>query len=407
MPSTVTYPGVYLEEGDSGVHPIEGVPTSITAFVGWARKGPINKPTRILSFTDYERIFGGLWRFSAMSYAVQHFFLNGGSEALIVRVSAGKADRGLSRNSADANRILKGDAKKQTGLRSLGKAKNFNLLCLPPLVSVSPTGTLREADVQRWTWSAAARLCRERRAFFLIDPPQNWTVATAANGAEAYRAIARENGAIYFPRLRMADPLSKNSIATFAPCGAVAGVISRMDAARGVWKAPAGLEASLNGVTELSLALTEAENVILNPLGINCLRRFSGSAAAVVWGARTLADSDTPVPEWKYIPVRRTALYLEESIDRGTKWAVFEPNGEPLWAKIRLNVGAFLDNLFRQGAFQGATPNKAYFLKCDSTTTTQADINSGIVNIVIGFAPLKPAEFVVIRIQQTARQSDT
>ena len=154
------------------------------------------------------------------------------------------------------------------------------------------------------------------------------------------------------------------------------------------------------------MPLTDAENGELNPLGVNCLRTFP-AAGRVVWGARTLQGDDRLASEWKYVPVRRTALFIEESLYRGTQWVVFEPNDEPLWAQIRLNVGAFMQNLFRQGAFQGKTPAEAYFVKCDKETTTQNDINLGIVNIVVGFAPLKPAEFVVIKLQQIAGQIQT
>ena len=152
--------------------------------------------------------------------------------------------------------------------------------------------------------------------------------------------------------------------------------------------------------------MTDLENGLLNPLGINCLRHFP-VYGKVVWGARTLQGADGFASEWKYIPVRRTALFIEESLYRGTKWVVFEPNDEPLWAQIRLAAGAFMHNLFRQGAFQGRSPREAYFVKCDNETTTQNDINLGIVNIVVGFAPLKPAEFVVIKFQQMAGQIDT
>jgi phage tail sheath protein FI len=183
----------------------------------------------------------------------------------------------------------------------------------------------------------------------------------------------------------------------------VAGIFARTDANRGVWKAPAGQDATLTGVVQLSVPLTDPENGELNPLGVNCLRSFA-VIGPVVWGSRTLKGADQLASEWKYIPVRRTALFLEESLYRGTKWVVFEPNDAPLWAQIRLNVGAFMQNLFRQGAFQGTTAKEAYFVKCDSETTTQNDIDQGIVNIVVGFAPLKPAEFVVIQIQQLAGQ---
>src|SRR5262249_52846215 len=209
--------------------------------------------------------------------------------------------------------------------------------------------------------------------------------------------------ALFFPRLRQPNPKHDDQVEEFAPCGAVAGVFARTDAQRGVWKAPAGLDATLVGVPELSVALTDPENGELNPLGINCLRSMP-AAGRVVWGARTLRGDDGLADEWKYVPVRRLALFLEESLYRGTQWVVFEPNDEPLWAQIRLNLGAFMQNLFRQGAFQGRTPREAYFVKCDKETTTQNDINLGIVNIVVGFAPLKPAEFVIIRIQQMAGQ---
>jgi len=186
----------------------------------------------------------------------------------------------------------------------------------------------------------------------------------------------------------------------------VAGIFARTDTQRGVWKAPAGLDAVLNNVPALSVDLTDPENGELNQLGINCLR-VRIPAGRVVWGARTLQGDDRLASEWKYVPVRRTALFIEESLYRGTQWVVFEPNDEPLWAQIRLNVGAFMHNLFRQGAFQGTTPKDAYFVKCDKETTTQNDINLGIVNIIVGFAPLKPAEFVIIKLQQMAGQIET
>jgi phage tail sheath protein FI len=192
----------------------------------------------------------------------------------------------------------------------------------------------------------------------------------------------------------------------FPPAGAIAGVMARTDTERGVWKAPAGLDAGLSGVLELKAKLTDGENGILNPIAVNCLRTFP-AAGHVVWGARTLAGDDMLASEWKYVPVRRTALFLEESLFRGTQWVVFEPNDEQLWSQIRLNVGAFMQSLFRKGAFQGKTPREAYLVKCDAETTTQTDINLGVVNILVGFAPLKPAEFVIVQIQQLAGQIES
>jgi phage tail sheath protein FI len=227
-------------------------------------------------------------------------------------------------------------------------------------------------------------------------------VTASGSGVDSLN-LRDENATIFFPRLKMPDPLKENRLEEFVPCGAVAGVMARIATQRGVWKAPAGLEATLTGVRELSVKLTDGENGLLNPLGVNCLRNFP-VVGNVVWGARTLEGADRLASEWKYIPVRRLALFIEESLYRGTQWVVFEPNDEPLWAQIRLNVGAFMNNLFRQGAFKGSTPREAYFVKCDKETTTQNDINLGMVNILVGFAPLKPAEFVIIKLQQMAGQ---
>jgi phage tail sheath protein FI len=213
-----------------------------------------------------------------------------------------------------------------------------------------------------------------------------------------------DHAVVYFPRVKMPDSLKENRLGTFAPGGAIAGIIARTDAQRGVWKAPAGIEASFSGVREFTYKLTDGENGRLNPLGLNCLRSFR-AYGNIVWGARTLAGADQLASQWKYLPVRRIALYIEESLYRGLHWVVFEPNDESLWAQIRLNVGTFMQDLFRQGAFQGQTPRDAYLVKCDSETTTQSDIDKGIVNILVGFAPLKPAEFVFIQIQQLTKEA--
>jgi hypothetical protein len=250
-------------------------------------------------------------------------------------------------------------------------------------------------------------MCDRRRAFLLIDPPPNvTTVAGAVDWKSSQLAVVDPNGAAFFPRLRLADPRNQYQLRTFAPSGVVAGVYASTDAARGVWKAPAGIQATLSGVQGMVYKLSDPENGVLNPLGLNCFRTFP-VYGPVLWGARTLVGADALTSQWKYVPVRRTALFLEESLYRGTKWVVFEPNDEPLWAAIRLNVGSFMQTLFLQGAFQGQTPAQAYFVKCDSETTTQADIDQGIVNILVGFAPLQPAEFVVIKIEQLTGQAQS
>jgi hypothetical protein len=210
------------------------------------------------------------------------------------------------------------------------------------------------------------------------------------------------NAALYFPRIKQSDPTADGRVGTFPASGAVAGVIARTDASRGVWKAPAGLDAGLAGTADLAVRLTDAENGQLNPVGVNCLRSFPVTGR-VVWGARTLRGGDILADEYKYLSVRRLALYIEESLFRGTQWVVFQPNDEPLWAQIRLNVGAFMQNLFRQGAFQGTSPRDAYFVKCDAETTTPNDVNLGRVNVAVGFAAVRPAEYVILQIQQIAQ----
>ena len=522
MPVTPTYPGVYIQEIPSGVHTITGVATSIAAFVGRAARGPVNKPVTITSFGDFVRIFGGLWIGSRLGYAVNDFYQNGGTTAIIVRVvhsadatsasitlpgasftltaasegawgnalhavvdnnvsadvatsfglttadlfnltvrdfntqvtetyrnltvqdsprridrvleiestlvrtsgplttvptpnaapAAGKtvwtdpaANTAATANSgADGSLLAEGDIASPTleaakqGMYALYNTDIFNMLCIPPYLAGD--------DVDASLWGKAAAFCEARRAMLLVDPPTSWTtVAQAAAGVSSVGTNSA-NAAVFFPRIKEADSLTNNSLQAFVPCGAVAGIFARTDGQRGVWKAPAGTEARLVGPLDLALGMTDLENGLLNPHGINCLRNLP-AAGRVVWGSRTLQGDDRLASEWKYIPVRRMALFIEESLYRGTQWAVFEPNDEPLWAQLRLNVGAFMQTLFRQGAFQGQSPKDAYFVKCDKETTTQNDINLGIVNVVVGFAPLKPAEFVIISIQQMAGQIAT
>lgn len=285
---------------------------------------------------------------------------------------------------------LVGSPLAKTGMQALLDTDLFNLLVIPE--------TFDMTDAQAAAVIAsAADLCESRRAFYILDAPSGKTlpnIAAWANGVTQTR-----NAAVYFPPVRIVDPLDGLRPRAMPPSGTLAGVYARTDATRGVWKAPAGTDATLNGVIDLGLPISDLENGNLNPHGINVLRSFP-AYGRVVWGARTTRGSDAQADDYKYVPIRRLALFLEESLYRGTQWVVFEPNDEPLWAQIRLNLGVFMNGLFRQGAFQGSTPQEAYFVKCDKETTTQADRNLGIVNIEVGFAPLKPAEFVVITIQQ-------
>ena len=386
MPVRRTIPGVYVEEVSSGLRTISGVSTSVTAFVGVLKRGPLNRARRVVGFGEFDSIFGGLDADCELSYSVKQFFLNGGTEALIVRVAADDQATDLIGNQPD-----------KTGMFALDDVDLFNILCIPCMAALNANEAARLI-------TQASRYCEDRRAFLIVDIPDNVkTVAEMQNWIMDNAALRHRNAAVYFPRIMVADPLDANRLKARSASGTMAGVYAHTDSNRGVWKAPAGAQASLQGVQAFEHKLTHVENDVLNPLAVNALRVFPG-VGHVCWGARTLDGSDRRASEWKYIPVRRTALFIEESLLRGTQWAVFEPNDEPLWAQIRLNVGSFMQGLFRQGAFQGVSASQAYYVKCDRQTTTQADIDRGIVNIVVGFAAQKPAEFVVIRIQQIAGQ---
>jgi len=287
---------------------------------------------------------------------------------------------------------LIGSRGQKTGLYALEAVDLFNILVLP---NISDAGAL----------TAAIGYAEERRAFALLDLPETVTTLSGATGwLDSNGSLRHRNAAAYMPRLRAPDPLANNRLRSFANSGALAGIFARTDGTRGVWKAPAGTDATVRGAQGLDYLLTDAETGVINPKGLNALRSLP-AYGQVAWGARTLVGADEIASEWKYVPVRRLALFLEESLYRGTQWVVFEPNDEPLWSQIRLNIGAFMHTLFRQGAFQGKTPQEAYMVQCDSTTTTQDEINLGIVNINVGFAPLKPAEFVIIKLQQLAGQA--
>jgi hypothetical protein len=277
------------------------------------------------------------------------------------------------------------------GFTHLDNRADFSLLAVPGIGTETMVG-------------AGMAYCQKRplQNVFYVGEMDRYDDTPAE--AEAFRrALTKPNsyGAVYFPWIKALDPSGKSSEPILLPpSGYIAGLYARIDAKRGVWKAPAGTEASLNGAVGLALDLTDIEQGNLNRINVNCIRRFP-AAGIVSWGARTITSD----PEYKYIPVRRMAIMLRVSIYNGIQWAVFEPNDEELWSQLRLNIGSFMMTLFRQGAFQGSSPSQAFFVKCDSETTTQDDINLGIVNVLVGFAPLKPAEFVVVKISQKAGQS--
>jgi hypothetical protein len=225
--------------------------------------------------------------------------------------------------------------------------------------------------------------------------------ATTGFGGTPLNKAAGDFGAVYFPWIRAADPIGvgRNPQILLPPSGFVAGLYARIDNSRGVFKAPAGTEAGVAGALAVATDVSDTEQDQLNPIAVNVIRRVPGSGF-VVWGTRTIGSDAS----WRYIPVRRMAIFLRTSIYYGIQWAVFEPNDEPLWASLRLNIRAFMMTQFRAGAFQGGKPDDAFFVKCDSSTTTQQDIDNGVVNILVGFAPLKPAEFVVLKLSQKVNQ---
>lgn len=268
----------------------------------------------------------------------------------------------------------------------------FNLLCLPG-VTTAHTAPL----------STAQDYCRRQNAFLVIDPAPGLNPTQLRTSANLLRAQGAHS-AVYWPRLVTADSGPEG----FGPSGAIAGIMARTDASRGVWKAPAGLEAGIAGASGLTAPTNDDVSGALNPQGLNVLRTFPG-VGMVVWGARTLAGSDVLSSDSKYVPVRRLTDYISASLYLGTQFAVFEPNDPDLWAQLRLAVGGFMRGLFRQGAFQQSekhAESDSFFVICDSSTNPQTEIDNGRVNVVVGFAPLKPAEFVMITITQLSQAGE-
>jgi len=361
--SEFLFPGVYMEEVPSGQHAIEGVSTTTTAFLGRSDRGPIRTAAEVTTFLAHTRIFGRLDPRYELGHAVLAFFENGGERAWVVRVAGGES-------LAD-------------GLTALDVVKEFGLLCLPG-----------EMDVE--TLRLALAYAKRRGAFLIVDPP-GLELRSAVGLAHALADAGSAHGAIYYPPLHMGR--AGEGARVSAPSGSAAGIYARTDRSRGVWIAASGAEAVLLGGYRPAAALDDGQVSELQAAGVNCIRDLPG-LGPVLWGARTLQGGDPSGSEWKYVSVRRLSIYLEHSIDSGTQWAVFEPNDEPLWARVRVVVGAFMDALYRAGAFQGRTPSQAYFVHCDRQTMTQDDLDNGRLRVVVGFAPLKPAEFVRVEITQ-------
>jgi phage tail sheath protein FI len=359
----------------SDTHPIAGAPTGIAAFVGWAAQGPTDRAISVGSWSDFETQFGGFDPRFYLGYAVSHFFANGGQQAYVVRLPA------------DGN----GTAAVVAAVHLLDALPAVNLLAVP---GEADPGLVVELQAY----------CAGRKAFLIADSAADSTFATLRNGPDSRMTGANAiNSAFYFPWLKALDA-QQNVTRPFPPSGFVAGIYAATDAARGVWQAPAGITAPVTGALDPVVKLTDAENAVLNPLAVNCIRNFP-RFGDVVWGARTLAGSVQADSDWTYVPVRRLALFIEMSVLDGTKWAVFEPNDSPLWSKLNRSIGAFMQALFTQGAFQGRSAAESYFVQCDAQNNPPSSVDQGIVNITIGFAPVRPAEFIIIQIQQIAGQT--
>jgi hypothetical protein len=523
MPVTPTYPGIYIEEVPSSARTITAAATSVTVFVGYThpfKTRPTNwgRAVRLFSFTEYEREFGGLFASGVydrnLAYAVNAFFLNGGSDAYVVALRPqfrngaggviGGADATVGPQATAGGIVFTSLEPTETGQTQLnvtitpppgagpfdvadvtlaygsrvetfrrvrlgvattdpnhvetrlnresalvrvsapggGYPATFTAVNQQAIVFAPPAGFAttfsgadfapvfaQDSDLDKVSifnllvlpgisdnavLSAALAFAERKQAFVIVDPPANFgadasdplvpAIETYATGTLLPKSA---NGALYFPYLRAQDPLTGNPM-ELPPGGFVAGVYARTDTNRGVWKAPAGLETTVLGTTGVVARgrMTDPRQGVLNPLGVNALRDFPG-VGTVIFGARTLVTANPAFQQSRYVPVRRMTLFIEQTLYRNLGWVVFEPNDEPLWVAIRTSIETFLLGLFQQGAFQGTTPRQAFQVKCDATTTTQADIDNGIVNIVVAFAPLKPAEFVIVKIAHLAGQSQS
>ena len=368
-------PGVYANIKSSGNKPLESVGSSTAAFIGQAKIGPTNEAVLVTSWAQYEKLFGAFGESKYLSHAVYGFFANGGSKCFVCNVGAEQENQ----TAGDLTAAIMGEDKgpgKRTGVNTFSNISEISLVAAPGLTSKEIQGIIID------------HCDRLGDRFALLDSEEELTTGLD----QMYRAKASSNAAFYFPWVQVYDPVKKQNVYQ-PPTGFVAGLYSRVDSARGIHKAPAN--EALRGVNGLKYSLTKEEQTLLNPRGINLIRDF-GDEGIKVYGARTITDD----PEWKYINVRRLFLNVRQTIQKGTEWAVFEPNNESLWGSVRRNIGSYLKTLWKNEALVGATPEEAFYVICDKTNNTQETIDQGILNIDIGMAPVKPAEFINITIQQ-------
>jgi phage tail sheath protein FI len=369
--ATYTAPGVYVEETGSRAKAIEGVPTSVTAFIGPTLAAPARREEhpRLGSFAEFSAIYGGLDDVmlggvpapNYMARSARAFFEGGGQQLYV----APTAPDGSRQDYADA-------------LAGLDHVAEITLVAAPGVASDEITRLLVEhVEVPG------------RYRFAVLDAPKAATLAEVQAFRAAYDS---KHAALYYPWVLAADPLGGGQIA-LPPSGFACAIFARTDAARGVWKAPANevVTGALGLVCDVNRAMQE----VLNPLGVNCIRALTGRGIRI-WGARTISSD----PEWKYVNVRRLITYLEASLARGLQWAASEPNAPELWADVARTASDFLFGVWRDGGLLGAKAEEAFFVRCDRSTMTQADLDAGRLVCLIGVAAVRPAEFVIFRVGQ-------
>jgi phage tail sheath protein FI len=401
MPTYLT-PGIYIEEIPAGSRPIEAVGTSTAGFVGIAPNAGahLNEAVAVNNWSQFLKEFVAQGNVSTpLTHAVFGFFQNGGRRCYVVNVGNGGSVVGDGRKGVAALEQIDevaivaapgfADAASYDAVLSHCENLKDRVAILDAPGEVPNIDRLKEFGAP----AAAAAAPRPRRGAADADAAGGGDAAPPAGGMRP-RNSDGGYGAFYFPWIVVSDPLAPKTFVRVPPCGHLAGVYARTDATRGVHKAPAN--ETLRGALDVTYRITSNEQGELNTKGVNCIRLFPEQGIRV-WGARTLADSAS---EWRYLNVRRLFNMIEEAIARGTRWVVFEPNDMSLWQSIRRDVGAFLTLLWRQGALMGATPEEAFFVKCDAETNPPDVIDAGMVVAVIGVAPVKPAEFVIFRIGQ-------
>jgi uncharacterized protein len=374
--STYQAPGVYSNIVSSGNKPIESVGSSTAAFIGQSAVGPVGQAMLVTSWPQYQKLFGGVAEGGNLAHAVYGFFLNGGSKAFINNIGPMKEGQ----TEEEVAGLIKGEDRgpaSRTGLQAFKGIEEISLVAAPGFTSATVHQIL----------SDHASECGDRMA--ILD-------GIGELGEVQLHEFPRigdsSESALYWPWIQVFDE-SVKKVVTVPPSGHVMGVIARVDSDRGVHKAAAN--ETIRGALGLKYSLTRTEQSLLNPRGINLIRDFDDMGIRI-YGARTLSAD----PEWKYLNVRRLFQVAKQSITKGTEWVVFEPNNEQLWGAIARNIRAYLKTLYNQGALKGKTPEEAFYVRCDASTNPPENIDLGIVTIEIGIAPVKPAEFIQINIQQ-------